>query len=245
MNRATVLTISLIAMLTAPAAAVADAKLEAVREKITAMFDIIEAEDINGSPINGWYTIQKGSVVAYISEDGRYMMQGDLIDLDENVNLSEVARTDSRRELMSSVGAKEFITFSPEEPKYSVAVFTDVDCTYCRRLHSQIEDYMSEGIEVRYLLYPRNGPASRAWSKSESIWCSTDRQTALTEAKLGKDVEATKCDASTVQSHYSLGQEVGLSGTPAIVLEDGELIGGYLPAEALRMRLERKTVSAN
>ena len=245
MNRATALTISLLATLAAPAAAIADAKLEAVREKVTSMFDIIEAEDVNGSPISGWYTIQKGSVVAYISEDGRYMMQGDLIDLDQNVNLTEEARTDSRRQLMSSVGDKEFITFSPEEPKYSVAVFTDVDCTYCRRLHSQIEDYMSEGIEVRYLLYPRNGPASRAWSKSEAIWCSTDRQTALTEAKLGKNVEATKCDASTVQTHYSLGQEVGLSGTPAIVLEDGELIGGYLPAEALRMRLERKTVSAN
>lgn len=223
----------------------ADPKLDAVREKVTSMFDIIEAEDINGSPIDGWYTIQKGSVVAYISDDGRYMMQGDLIDLDANVNLTEAARTDARRNLMSDVADDEFITFSPEDPKYSVAIFTDVDCTYCRRLHSQIEDYLDEGIEVRYLLYPRNGPASRAWTKSENVWCSQDRQTALTEAKLGKDVKATKCDASSVQSHYSLGQEVGLSGTPAIVLEDGELIGGYLPAQALRMRLERKGAVVN
>ncbi len=245
MNRTIALTLTLLTMLAAPATLVADPKLEAVREKVTSMFDIIEAKDINGSPIDGWYTIQKGSVVAYISEDGRYMMQGDLIDLDENVNLTEAARTDSRRVLMSGVGAEQFITFSPNEPKYSVAIFTDVDCTYCRRMHSQIQDYMDEGIEVRYLLYPRNGPASRAWSKSEAVWCSTDRQVALTEAKLGKDVEATKCDAAAVQAHYALGQEVGLSGTPAIVLEDGELIGGYLPAQALRARLEQKTPGTN
>ena len=100
----------------------ADPKLDAVREKVTSMFDIIEAEDINGSPIDGWYTIQKGSVVAYISEDGRYMMQGDLIDLDANVNLTEAARTDARRDLMSDVADDEFITFSPEDPKYSVAI---------------------------------------------------------------------------------------------------------------------------
>ena len=245
MKRATVLSLSLFVALLAPAIAAADAKLEAVREKVTAMFDIIEPEDINGSPVDGWYTIQKGSVVAYISDDGRYMMQGDLIDLDQNVNLSEEARTDARRDLISSVDEAQFITFSPEEPKYSVAIFTDVDCTYCRRLHQQIDDYLEQGIEVRYLLYPRNGPASRAWSTSEAVWCSTDRQAALTNAKLGQTVEATKCDASTVQTHYALGQEVGLSGTPAIVLEDGELIGGYLPPQALRGRLDQKTTRAN
>ena len=245
MNRLSVLTVIGLTVIAAPASSFADDKLDAVREKVTAMFDIIEAEDINGSPIDGWYTIQKGSVVAYISDDGRYMMQGDLIDLDENVNLTEAALTDARRDLMSDLGDDEFITFSPEDPKYSVAIFTAVDCTYCRRLHSQIQDYLDEGIEVRYLLYPRNGPASRAWTTSENVWCSSDRQAALTDAKLGKEVKATKCDASSVQAHYSLGQEVGLSGTPAIVLEDGELIGGYLPAQALRMRIERKAASAN
>ena len=188
MNRIIAFAVLGLTALSAPLSAMADAKLEAVREKVTAMFDIIEPDDINGSPIDGWYTIQKGSVVAYISDDGRYMLQGDLIDLDKNVNLSEEARTDARRQLMSSVDEDEFITFSPEQPKYSVAIFTDVDCTYCRRLHSQIQDYLDEGIEVRYLLYPRNGPASRAWTKSENVWCSSDRQAALTEAKLGKDV---------------------------------------------------------
>ena len=214
------------------------------RERLAGLFETIAPEDIKASPIDGWYMIQKGSVLAYISKDGRYLLQGDLIDLESQVNLSELSRTDARRELMSKVSDDEVILFSPENPKYTVSVFTDVDCTYCRRLHSQIEQYMANGIEVRYLLYPRGGPASAAWNTSEAVWCARDRGEALTLAKLDREFESSSCDASTIQDHYILGQEVGLSGTPAIVLEDGELIAGYLPPDALKMRLEQKAAAA-
>ena len=210
------------------------------RERLAGMFESIDPDNVKSSPIDGWYMIQKGSLVAYISEDGRYLLQGDLIDLDTKVNLSEESRTDARRELMSQVPNSEVILFSPDEPKYSVSVFTDVDCTYCRRLHNQIEQYMDNGIEVRYLLYPRGGPASAAWNTSEAVWCAKDRREALTLAKQDREFESSQCDASVVQDHYVLGQEVGLSGTPAIVLDDGELIAGYLPPDALKLRLEQK-----
>ncbi|MCJ7589799.1 MAG: hypothetical protein MUO51_00435, partial [Woeseiaceae bacterium] len=107
-----------------------NSKLEAVRAKMDSMFDEIAPENVNESPVDGWYTVQKGSIVAYVSDDGRYLMQGDMIDLDNQVNLSELARTDTRRELMSSVTDDQAILFSPAEPKYRVTVFTDVDCTY-------------------------------------------------------------------------------------------------------------------
>ncbi len=213
------------------------------RERLAEMFESIDPENVKSSPIDGWYTIQKGSLVAYISQDGRYLLQGDLIDLDTKVNLSEESRTDARRDLMSGLANDEVIMFSPEEVKYSVSVFTDVDCTYCRRLHSQIEQYMANGIEVRYLLYPRGGPASAAWNTSEAVWCAKDRGEALTMAKLGREFESASCDASIVQDHYVLGQEVGLAGTPAIVLDDGELIAGYLPPDALKTRLEQKAAT--
>ena len=214
------------------------------RERLAGMFETIAPENVKPSPIDGWYVIQKGSIVAYITKDGRYLLQGDLIDLDTKANLSEESRTDARRDLMAQLGDEEVILFSPEDVKYSVSVFTDVDCTYCRRLHSQIEQYMANGIEVRYLLYPRGGPASAAWNTSESVWCAKDRAEALTLAKLDREFDSSNCDASIVQEHYILGQEVGLSGTPAIVLEDGELIAGYLPPDALKARLEQKAAAA-
>jgi len=168
-----------------------------------------------------------------------FLLQGDLIDLDNSVNLSELSRTEARRDLMATVSDDEVITFSPAEVKYSVSIFTDVECTYCRRLHGQIEEYMAKGIEVRYLLYPRNGPASRAWNTAEDVWCAADRQKALTMAKLDQKFETATCDSSIVQDHYIIGRDIGLSGTPAIVMDDGTLIGGYVPPDQLAAQLEQ------
>lgn len=225
-------------------AADTDPQLEEVRAKVSSMFQAIEPEHVTPSPIEGWYTVQKGSIVAYISADGRYLLQGDLIDLDQQVNLSEQSRTTARRQLVATLSDDEAILFSPAEPRHSVTIFTDVDCTYCRKLHNQIDEYMDLGIAVRYVLYPRNGPASRAWSKSEDVWCAADRNRALTAAKLDRQFETSKCDASMIGKHYGLGQGVGLNGTPAIVLEDGTLIGGYLPPAALSDRLQQATPQA-
>lgn len=214
-----------------------DAELESVRAKVAGMFEMIDPENVSRSSVDGWYIIQKGSVVAYVSADGRYLMQGDMIDLDQNVNMSEVARNDSRREMMASLPDDETIVFSPEEKKYRVTVFTDTECTYCRRLHSQINDYLAHGIEVRYVLYPRNGPASSAWNTAEDVWCANDRNNALTLAKLGRDFETSSCKSTAVQEHYVMGRDVGLAGTPAIVLDDGTLIGGYVTPDQLIAQL--------
>lgn len=221
------------------AAAADEAELEQVRSRVADMFAEIDPQDINISPIDGWYVVQKGSIVAYISEDGRYLLQGDLIDLDTQVNLSEQSRTTARRKLISAVDDDQFIAFTPSEVKFTVTVFTDIDCTYCRKLHSQIDDYLAQGIEVRYMLYPRNGPASRSWSTSEKVWCARDRNQALTDAKLDRSFETQKCDSSAITKHYMLGQDVGLTGTPAIIFEDGTLVSGYIPPATLSARLQQ------
>ena len=218
-------------------------ELDLVRERVSEMFDLIDQDDVSISTVDGWYTIHKGSIVASISADGSSLLQGDLIDLDTQANLSEAVRNEARRELMASVKDEDVILFSPAEVKYSVSIFTDVECTYCRRLHSQIDEYLAHGIEVRYLMYPRNGPTSRAWSTAEEVWCSSDRNSALTAAKLDREFASTDCDASIVQEHYDMGHDVGLSGTPAIVLADGTLISGYLPPDQLKARLDQSAAS--
>ncbi len=212
-------------------------ELEQVRAAVTGLFDEIEPQHITASPIDGWYMIRKGAIVAYISSDGRYLLQGDLIDLELQVNLSEESRDDARRAMMSEIPQEHMIIFSPEEVKYSISVFTDIDCTYCRRLHSQIDEYLAQGIEVRYLLYPRNGPTSASWVTAEQVWCSDNRREALTLAKLDEEFQSRDCDASMVSTHYLMGQDVGLQGTPAIVFENGQLVSGYVPAQRLSEQL--------
>ncbi len=209
------------------------AELEKVRAKVSEMFEGIGAEDVFVSHVPGWYTVRLGAIIAYISSDGRYLLQGDMIDLEESVNLSEESRNDARAVMMSAVSEDELITYTPETVRHTVNVFTDIDCTFCRRLHSQLDEYMDEGIEIRYFLYPRNGPRSESWAKAEEVWCADNRNDALTKAKLDQSFSKNDCDASVVSSHYAIGQDVGLRGTPAIVLEDGTLFSGYLPAKQL------------
>lgn len=220
---------SLAAFVSLAAVAQDSAELEQVRAKVAETFEEIEPEHVHPSPVDGWFTIRKGAIVAYISKDGRYLLQGDLIDLEEETNLSEATRNEARMEMLGDLSADNAIVFSPENPKFSIAVFTDIDCTYCRRFHSQIDEYLAQGIEVRYLLYPRSGPGTSSWKVAEQVWCAADRNKALTLAKQDKEFETQGCDASVVGQHYALGQDVGLRGTPALVLQDGTLVSGYLP----------------
>ena len=233
----TVLTAALLFVSVPVLAEEVSAELQAVRDTVSEHFAEIGAEDVFESPIDGWYTIRKGAIIAYITADGRYLLQGDLIDLENNANLSEESRNDARVIMMSAVPNEELIVFTPENVEHTVSIFTDIDCTFCRRLHAQIDQYMEQGIEIRYFLYPRNGPTSPSWAKAESVWCADDRNEALTLAKLDQEYPSRTCDSSIVSSHYAIGQDVGLRGTPAIVLDDGTLFSGYLPPEQLKQAI--------
>ena len=222
-----------LAFLAGPALAADDAELQQVRETVSGMFAGIDADDVFASEIDGWYTVRKGAIIAYISSDGRYLLQGDLIDLKESENLSEKSRNGAREKMMSAMAEDELIVYTPETVRHTISVFTDIDCTFCRRLHSQLDEYMDEGIEIRYFLYPRNGPSSESWVKAQNVWCAEDRNEALTLAKMDKEFPMHDCDSSMINSHYAIGQDVGLRGTPAIVLEDGTLFSGYMPAKQL------------
>jgi thiol:disulfide interchange protein DsbC len=197
-----------------------------------------QPEDLRASPIPGVYELTRGADIAYVSADGKYAIAGDLYEINSNNNLTENKRRGARAKLLSAIPDSETLVFSPPNPKYTVNVFTDVDCGYCRKLHSQMAEYNRLGIRVRYLFYPRSGPDTESWDKAEEVWCSKDRNAALTRAKLGEKLSAPKqCKGSPVARDYALGQKLNIGGTPALVLEDGELLPGYLPPAMLAQRL--------
>ena len=222
----------------APAAAVsADPRVE-LASKIPGT----KADDLRESPIPGMYELSKGTDIAYVTNDGKYAISGDLFEVASNDNLTEKTRRSERTKLIASLPESQMVVFSPKDPKYTVTVFTDVDCAYCRKLHSQIADYNRLGIKVRYLFYPRSGPNTESWEKAEQVWCSPNRAEALTRAKLDESIPgAKKCGGSPIAREYALGQDVGVRGTPSIVLDDGELLGGYLPPAMLAQHLKKKS----
>jgi thiol:disulfide interchange protein DsbC len=222
----------------APAAAAA---AKDPRVDLAAKIPGTKADELRASPVPGVYELARGTDIAYVSQDGKYAIVGDMYEMDSNTNLTEKTRRTERVKLLSTVPESQMLVFSPKDPKYTVSVFTDVDCGYCRKLHSQIAEYNRLGIKVRYLFYPRSGPDTESWDKAEEVWCSTNRADAMTRAKRGEALSAPKhCANSPVARQYELGQEVGVQGTPAIFLENGEMLPGYLPPQTLAQHLKGK-----
>lgn len=208
------------------------------RAEIAKKFPGAKAEDVVASPIKGMFEIRLGNDVAYVTADGRYLISGDMFDIDSRTNLTEAGRADTRRKLLAKLDEKDMIIFAPQAAKHTVTVFTDVDCGYCRKLHSEIEQINKLGVRVRYMAYPRSGPGTADWAKMESVWCSKDRKTAITQAKQGSDVKSPNCGATAVASQYELGGQMGVRGTPAIYTMSGDYIGGYLPPQQMLERLD-------
>jgi thiol:disulfide interchange protein DsbC len=209
------------------------------RVEIASRIPGVKPDDLRATPIPNIFEMTRGSEIAYVTTDGKYAISGDLIDLTRKSDLTEARRRDIRVAQIGSIPESDMIVFGPNNPKYTVTVFTDVDCAYCRELHRQIGEYNRLGIRVRYIFYPRTGPNTESWTKAEEVWCSSNRNEALTRAKLDQPLKAKPCANNPVARTYTLGQDFGLQGTPAIVLADGQMIGGYLGPNELLQELKK------
>ena len=196
-------------------------------------------EDLQPSPIPGIYQFTQGAEISYLTADGKYYIDGNLYDMSSRENLSEALRARARVAMINAVPESEMVIFGPKNPQYTITVFTDVDCAYCRKLHSEIAELNRLGIRVRYMFFPRTGPNTESWKKAEVVWCSPDRNVALTRAKAGVPLDMNKtCGATPVAREYALGQSVGVRGTPAIITDSGAYINGYMPPSELVQQLK-------
>jgi thiol:disulfide interchange protein DsbC len=195
---------------------------------------------VDASPVSGMYLTTIDGVSGYVSADGRYFVVGDMLDLASRKNVTEEKRKAKRRALLKQVAPGEAIVFGPEKPKYSITVFTDVDCPYCRKLHGEVEELARKGVEVRYVAFPRSGPGTKSWRSMTAVWCAKDRREALNRAISGAEVSGksgSECSDAVIRKHYELGQRLGIPGTPMIVLADGTSMGGYVEVGKLVVAL--------
>jgi thiol:disulfide interchange protein DsbC len=208
------------------------------RTEVAAHIPGARADELRPTPVPGIYELTRGIDVAYVTADGKYAFSGDLYELSSNNDLTEQHRRELRVKRIAAFPENEMLIFGPQSPKYTITVFTDVDCPYCRKLHSQIGEYNRLGVRVRYLLFPRTGPNTTSWTKAEQVWCSANRNDALTHAKLGEELKAKPCTDNPVARSYALGRDFALEGTPAIILPDGEVLPGYVPPDVLVKHLK-------
>ncbi|MCB1626383.1 MAG: DsbC family protein [Xanthomonadales bacterium] len=216
------------------------------KEKATAAIKTlvpdVSVDQVQSAPLPGFQEVIVNGNIIYVSDDGKYLMQGMLYDIENRRDLTEARKAGIRETAMAAAPVAERIIFPAKNKKHTVAVFTDIDCGFCRRLHQEIETYTEQGIEIQYLLFPRAGTGSDSFRKAVAVWCDKDQKNALTHAKNGEDPGNATC-TNPIEAQFQLGQRVGVTGTPTLIFEDGSIQPGYLTAEQMLQRLER--VEAN
>jgi thiol:disulfide interchange protein DsbC len=232
----------------APTAPAPAAPVDQAADPRAALIKLLPAgakiEDLKPSPIAGIYEYVQGAEVSYLTADGKYYLDGNVYDMSTRANLTEALRSRARMVLINAVPESQMVIFSPKNPLYTITVFTDLDCQYCRKLHSEIAEINKLGVRVRYMFYPRTGPNTESWRKAEVVWCSANRNDALTRAKAGAQLDMNKtCGPTPVEREYQLGQNIGVRGTPAIITESGDFINGYMPPNELLQAIKQLQVA--
>ena len=219
-------------------------KQSQIRQSISRLFRN-QPTLITTSAVPGFYEVFFGANVVYITEDTRYIFaDGKVYDAVAKIDLTEVSEFKADRALwptrkaqLDALGEAAMVVFKAPAEQHMVTVFTDIDCVYCRKLHSEMDQYLDKGISIRYLFFPRAGIASKSYEKAVSVWCSTDPKEMLTLAKARKPIPQKKCD-NPISKHMQLVKTFGLNGTPAMILPTGQLLAGYIPAPKLAKLLK-------
>ena len=228
------------ASLAAPTQQSAD--IEQVRKGMSKLLAGRTADEINPSPVPGLYEVLVGPQLYYVSADGKYLFNGKLFNIDTREDLTTPKVSKVKADAIDAFGEENMVIFSSDKGfQHTVTVFTDIDCGYCRKLHAEIDQYNDLGIRVRYLMFPRAGVGSPSFQKAVNVFCADDKNDAMTRAKAGETLKEKQCD-NTVADQYALGHQVGVTGTPAIFLDNGELVPGYVPAAKMQAILKEKAV---
>ncbi|KQQ66450.1 protein-disulfide isomerase [Pseudomonas sp. Leaf127] len=212
----------------------ADAGAEqAIRKTLDTLELELPVESIAASPLGGLYEVKlKGGRVLYASADGQFVVQGYLFQIQNGkpVNLTEKTERLAIAKTINGIATADMVIYpAVGETKSHITVFTDTTCPYCHKLHEEVGQLNKLGVEVRYVAFPRQGLGSPGDQQLQAVWCSKDRKAAMDQMVEGKDIKAAKCD-NPVGKQFQIGQSIGVNGTPAIVLADGQVIPGYQPA---------------
>jgi thiol:disulfide interchange protein DsbC len=232
--------LALLAAIPLWSAAANDGGLSITKAKLAQGLPNVPLESLRPSTsLNGWYELEHGTDVLYVSPDAKFLFVGDLVDLDTQTNLTEAWRAQTAVQQLDAIGEQNMIVMGPRSARRTITVFTDVDCPYCARLHQDVPELTANGVKVRYLMFPRAGLESETYRRSIAVWCAADRVKAVGIAKAGGRINMKTCP-NPVAQHYRLGLKLGVSGTPTIFLEDGRRVDGYIPSARLLAILNLK-----
>lgn len=231
----------LLLALTLPAMLLAQPSAEQIEKTMSQVFEA-KPDFIGASPVAGLYEVRIAGQIFYVTADGSHLLNGELFSIKDRINLTERSRGESRLDAINGLNQNEMIQYPAKgEEKHVITVFTDIDCGYCRRMHRGMKEMNELGITVRYMAFARSAPGSASYNKLVGVWCSKDRNDAMDKAKLQGEVSNPLCENNPVAKHMEIGQGLGVRGTPAILLQNGVLLPGYLPPQQLLEELNKRS----
>jgi len=233
-----ILAASLVCLFAAHIAGAADESVEEMTRLLKLRLGTDQFDTPTPTGVDGVYQTRFGNKFAYLIEGGRYIFIGDMIDLKTARNLTESSRRELVVEAFADFGAEKQIVYPAANEELAVLnVFTDTSCGYCQKLHQEVEYLQEAGISVHYYAYPRGGNRGPGYSDLRKVWCADDQQEAMSIAKgvKGGNLAADEdCDAAQyVDDGYILGNQIGVTGTPALFASDGTKFNGYVPYQQL------------
>jgi len=212
---------------------------QGIRNSLAVLLPNLRPDSVRPTPVANLYEVAFGMRLVYVTGDGRFLLQGKIIDLETRSEITDERLAELKVATMAQVGEDSMVVYGPADAEHTVTVFTDIDCGFCRKMHSEMAKYTANGIKIRYLFYPRAGIGSESYAKAVSVWCADDRKKAMDIAKAGGSLPAKTCE-NPVAEHHALGQAMRIQGTPALVLDDGDMLPGYVPADKLRQMLDKR-----
>lgn len=209
---------------------------EAIEQRMAEIIPDITPDSIQPSGMSGVHEVRYGTDIFYVSEDARFLLQGSLIDLESRENLTERTKRGVRAEIFAAIPDSDLTVYAPErETRYTLNVFTDPNCPYCRQFHQDLDKYLEAGVKVRYFMYPVLGRQSPEIMRD--VWCADSRTDAMDRAKTGRAVASNDCP-TPADEHLALGRDMGITGTPASITGDGQIISGFRPVVDMMVILQ-------
>ncbi len=229
--------VTLLALSAFAAFAGGNVNLSLLKERIGGQDKI---KSIKPSVIPGLYEVQINNQIIYLSADGEKVISGEIYDLKNKKSITEQASNELRKSALAAVADSDKIIYKAKKERYKVTVFTDISCPYCTKIHRKVPEFNELGITIEYLAFPRAGVGSRTANKMQKIWCAKNKTVAFSEASENREYPEQSCDGNQVGEQFKLGEELGIGATPTMVLNDGELLAGYMKPKDLLTYLQNK-----
>jgi len=230
-----------LALLAVLATNVSAQSAEATRAVITKLVPGATISGVEDGPIRGWKEVTyNGSNVAYVLDGGKHVVFGNLVRSADSFSYTVDRIGEIRNGMLAAIPENQAIHYDAYNEKARLIVFTDVSCSFCVTFHTNtIPELRAQGVSVTYYPWPRGGKASPAYVVMRDIWCSADPKAALSAymANPANHAKPKPGCALDFEASIETGSRLGMRGTPGVFNNDGQDMGGALPALMLLEKL--------